>query len=435
MSNLPFMNKNIQSILAKIKDMKRGGAIYEQKPHKLILLLTILDLFDMGEIKANQIYFNEKLINTFQKNFSLYAKQDDWCQAAPPFFHLRSSSFWKHKIKPGHEEVYSHLSTSGGGSKRIIENIEFAYFDEITFSIFEKAESREAMRDFIVKELIATDMKRIPALFHESFSLSRSSIIQILKAIQNVPSDIPLNSKSEREDYFQSSTNLGKNYIKSMPYYCKGTGLISFDYQITIFGQMVLSKEIHLDQLGTQWLMHYHLSAPQGPGPSFWHEAITRLIFTGNIFTGEDLVEAIGNHIWQTENRILAKRGVQSTATVFLGTYLKPEGLNKIHILETTDSGRYRVCEPAPAPIWAIGCALVDYWLANYPDRLGISLDTLADSSFLKIFLMGKSRLMEVLQAMQEVGYVELHRTAPPYQIVLVRQDTEGLLKKLYGTD
>lgn len=181
--------------------------------------------------------------------------------------------------------------------------------------------------------------------------------------------------------------------------------------------------------------MHYYLSAPQGPGPSFWHEAITRLFFIGNIFTSEDLVEAIGNHIWQTENRILAKRGVQSTATVFLGTYLKPEGLNKIHILETTDSGRYRVCEPAPAPIWVIACALVDYWLANYPDRLGISLDTLADSSFLKIFLMGKSRLMEVLQAMQEVGYVELHRTAPPYQVVLVRQDTEGLLKKLYGTD
>ena len=42
---------------------------------------------------------------------------------------------------------------------------------------------------------------------------------------------------------------------------------------------------------------------------------------------------------------------------------------------------------------------------------------------------MGKSRPMEVLQAMQEVGYVELHRTAPPYQVVLVRQDTEGLLK------
>ena len=272
--------------------------------------------------------------------------------------------------------------------------------------------------------------QRLGITFHRTFSLNRPAIRQILKIL----SDRNLKNGISRKE-LEENSDLGSIYLESMPRWAWGSGIMSYDKSLSIFGTYSNQFDPMLEQLGTQWLMHYHLSAPQGPGPSFWHEAITRLIFTGNIFTGEDLVEAIGNHIWQTENRILAKRGVQSTATVFLGTYLKPEGLNKIHILETTDSGRYRVCEPAPAPLWAISYALVDYWLANYPDRLGISLDTLADSSFLKIFLMGKSRLMEVLQAMQEVGYVELHRTAPPYQIVLVRQDTEGLLKKLYGTD
>jgi hypothetical protein len=271
---------------------------------------------------------------------------------------------------------------------------------------------------------------RLGITFHRTFSLNRPAIGQILR-IQN---DRKATGGISRKELNEKST-LGSVYLESMPRWAWGSGLLNYDKSFSKFGTYSYQFDPLTEQLGTQWLMHYYLSAPQGPGPSFWHEAIIRLFFTGNIFTGEDLVEAIGNHIWQTENRILAKRGVQSTATVFLGTYLKPEGLNKIHILETTDSGRYRVCEPAPAPIWAISCALVDYWLANYPDRLGISLDTLADSSFLKIFLMGKSRLMEVLQSMQEAGYVEIHRTAPPYQIVLVRQDTEGLLKKLYGTD
>lgn len=271
---------------------------------------------------------------------------------------------------------------------------------------------------------------RLGITFHRTFSLNRPAIGQILR-IQN---DRKATGGISRKELNEKS-NLGSIYLESMPRWAWGSGLLNYDKSSSKFGSYSYQFDPLTEQLGTQWLMHYFLSAPQGPGPSFWHEAVIRLFFTGNIFTGEDLIEAIGNHIWQTENRILAKRGVQSTATVFLGTYLKPEGLNKIHILETTDSGRYRVCEPAPAPIWAIGCALVDYWLANYPDRLGISLDTLADSSFLKIFLMGKSRLMEVLQAMQEAGYVEIHRTAPPYQIVLVRQDTEGLLKKLYGTD
>jgi len=72
--------------------------------------------------------------------------------------------------------------------------------------------------------------------------------------------------------------------------------------------------------------------------------------------------------------------------------------------------------------------------MANYPKRLGIGIDVLLDSSFPKLFLIGKKRLVEVLEAMQEIGYVQLHRTAPPHQVVLIRQDTEGLLNKLYGT-
>lgn len=180
--------------------------------------------------------------------------------------------------------------------------------------------------------------------------------------------------------------------------------------------------------------MHYHLSAPQGPGPAFWHALISTLFYAGAYFKAEDIADAIGNFVWQSENRTLASRSVQSTATIFLGTYTKPEGLNKLRLLETTESGRYRVCEPTPAPTWAIAYALVDFWMANYPKRLGIGIDVLLDSSFPKLFLIGRKRLVEVLEAMQEIGYVQLHRTAPPHQVVLIRQDTEGLLNKLYGT-
>ena len=181
--------------------------------------------------------------------------------------------------------------------------------------------------------------------------------------------------------------------------------------------------------------MHYHLSAPQGPGPAFWNQIVSTMLYKGNIFSSEDLIECIGNFLWNSENKIPAKRGVQSTATIFLGTYLKPEGLAKLHLLEETDSARYRVVQPAVIPVWAVGYALLDFWKAYYPDRLGVGLDTLEESEFLKLFLMGKSEFNQVLLAMQEAGYIEIHRTAPPAQVILLRQDQEGLLQKLYGTD
>jgi hypothetical protein len=435
MPDLPSVTKKILPLAVEIEVMRRGGSKDEQKPHKLFMLCAVLDLFDEGVIAGNRIYFDEKLIRNFEKYFRIYAKDEDWCQPGPPFFHLRSSTFWKHKIKPGRESLYSKLTSSGGGVKRIKDNIEYAYLDENSFALFSEAQYRNELRNIILGLLTATNMDRIPTLFHESFSLSRTSLLQILKAVKSAPTDVIFKSKQKREVFFDEQTKLGSNYIKAMPAYCKGTGLLDFKYNLTSFGKIALINDPLLEQPGTQWLMHYHLSAPHGPGPAFWNEIISKMFYAGNIFSSDDLVEQIGNFIWQTESRILAKRGVQSTATIFTGTYTKPEGLAKLHLLEGTDSGRYRVCEPAFAPVWAIGCALLDFWEAQYPRRLGVGLDTLQESGFLKLFLLGKSEFNDVLKTLQEAGYIDVHRSAPPFQVVLLRQDQEGLLQKLYGQD
>lgn len=276
-------------------------------------------------------------------------------------------------------------------------------------------------------------IRRIPTIFHETFSLSRPCIGQVLAAIRNVPPEVPLTSKSRRQEYLRTTTNLGPNYIRSVPNYCKGAGLIDFEYRLARFGKAAVSGDSRLEQAGTQWLMHYHLSAPRGPGPLFWHELTSSFLFAANTFSTEDLVEAIDRCIWQTEGRTLARRAVQSTATIFLGTYLKPEGLNKLHLLEPIDGSRYRVCEPSPAPTWAIACAFVDFWGTHYANRLGVGLDTLLESGFPELFMIGKSRMVDVLEAMSEAGYVEMHRTAPPHQVLLLRGETEELFERLYS--
>ena len=38
-----------------------------------------------------------------------------------------------------------------------------------------------------------------------------------------------------------------------------------------------------------------------------------------------------------------------------------------------------------------------------------------------------------MLSEMQDAGYVEVYRVAPPYQVALVRQDLESMLRRMYG--
>lgn len=113
------------------------------------MLLAVLDIIDASNQFGNRIAFDADLIQRFEQQFNLYKTKDDLCQPAPPFFHLRSSSFWKHRIIPGKEADYAKTSTSGGGRKRIDDLIEYAYIDETALPIFVERETRAELRRHI----------------------------------------------------------------------------------------------------------------------------------------------------------------------------------------------------------------------------------------------------------------------------------------------
>lgn len=150
MSNLPpLTHQALIKLQQEIENLHRGGSKAEPKPHKLIMLLAVIEMADRGLLQENKIYYDEVLQKIFNDYFQLISGSDDWLQPAPPFFHLRTSNFWHHKIKEGRENHYKELTTSGGGSKRIEENIEYAYLSEYAYHVFSDVAARKALRTYI----------------------------------------------------------------------------------------------------------------------------------------------------------------------------------------------------------------------------------------------------------------------------------------------
>lgn len=150
MSNLPPVVAEATSwTIEQISQIRRGVSSGRVKPHKLVMLLAVLDLARDGLLNENKIYFAEPLLVRFREYFAAVETKDDWCQPAPPFFHLRSSELWSHKVIVGREREYSKLSTSGGGSKWITSNIEYAYLDDRAFMVFHDPIAREKVYRFI----------------------------------------------------------------------------------------------------------------------------------------------------------------------------------------------------------------------------------------------------------------------------------------------
>lgn len=461
MSDLPPLTNNpLQLFINEIKRMQRAKSQNREKPHKLVLLLAVINLFERGVIRENRIYFNEELVQEFNNIFRYIARKDDWCQPGPPFFHLRTSGFWNHKIFEGREDIYATIKTSGGGYLKIIENIDYAYLSEYAFKVMISPELRNALKDVVIllinPEYIPKGGKstkvsekrarytsktpeeqltqRIGTMFHETLSLNRDGIRQILLALsQNngIPQGDTLGS------FFEKLTNLGSNYIKAMPQYARGCGLIDFDFRITNFGKKAIIFDSQLLTPSTQWLMHFNMSSPNGPGPLFWNKLITNYFNTDIRFSEAELIPFLSSSVESKKGGAISEDSWKSTRAVFLGSYTKQDGLANLNLLQKDEErGEYQVNYPEPPSVWVMGVALLHYWRTMFPDQKMIEMKDLVDESdFARIFMVGTRRINKMLEAMRRIGYVELFTTAPPYTVALLNDDVDPLLERMYAGD
>jgi len=272
---------------------------------------------------------------------------------------------------------------------------------------------------------------RLSTAFHESFSLSRLQLSQTLESLDKADDFMDLNSASVRQEYLHSTTHLGTNQAKAVPNYARGSGLIDDNYHLTAFGRKVLTRDKLLESRSTQWLMHYHLCAPHGPGPEFWNILVTTRFLIGEEFTADGITKQIVEIASRLLGKKISDRTAKSTATIFLGSYTKNDGLAALGILQIVQEDHYIVLEPEPSPVWVFGFALLDYWKAHFGDRLTVNLQDLIDG-LADLFFIGAGRVNRYLGQLQTEGYVDIFRAAPPFQVVLLRQDPNPLLEKIY---
>ena len=71
------------------RDFKNGGA-----PHKPILLLSIIALFEEGILSDNHIYILPELVAAFKSNWSKLVITNHFPIFAMPFYHMSSEPFW-----------------------------------------------------------------------------------------------------------------------------------------------------------------------------------------------------------------------------------------------------------------------------------------------------------------------------------------------------
>jgi len=122
------------------RDMKNGGA-----PHKPILLLSIISLFEKGIYANSQIFILPELVSSFKTNWSKLVETNHFPIFAMPFFHLSSEPFWKLIPNVGCEKwVESKSSMRSLGN--LTTAIQFALIDNELANLLLVPESRDILK-------------------------------------------------------------------------------------------------------------------------------------------------------------------------------------------------------------------------------------------------------------------------------------------------
>ena len=121
-------------------------------PHKVCILLTVLDLIANKTICYNRIFFDGTLRQAFSGHFNRYRKETDRDNPHLPFFHLRSEGFWHHQSAPGRLEDYQRLTTVGGVGQ-IISTVAYVYLDEALFKLLQNQVARDFLKASLLENL------------------------------------------------------------------------------------------------------------------------------------------------------------------------------------------------------------------------------------------------------------------------------------------
>ncbi|WP_165795208.1 DUF4007 family protein [Deinococcus koreensis] len=271
--------------------------------------------------------------------------------------------------------------------------------------------------------------KRIGTLFHETFPLSRPGIAAVLRQANGKL------SLKELIEILCEEENLGRNWAKAVPSYARACGLMEFgSTQLTSLGLHVQEHDPALSLPATLWLMHYHLCAPQGPGPRFWHDLIVRVPQVQQPFRKSDVVTEIERSVLAESGTTLKDRGVESTATIFLGSYTKSDALGPLELL-SENGGEYAFETPDAPPTGVFAYALSHYWQSQLPSQQTCTMEDFSvPGGFGSLFSMGSFHVNRALRQLARQGVLELWMAAPPYQVT--RPPTpEKLLEGIYAVE
>lgn len=151
---MPTQLESLKYYLHKFTHVRQGGTKYGPAPHKPVLLLSIIELFEKAEVIKNKVFITPELVGTFKENFALLVTTGHTPDFFLPFYHLARDGFWFIKACPGKElnSVVKSFSVLNG-------LVEHAYLSEDLFLLLQQEDNRHILKTALLNRYFSNSIE------------------------------------------------------------------------------------------------------------------------------------------------------------------------------------------------------------------------------------------------------------------------------------
>ncbi|MYA70695.1 hypothetical protein F4Y19_11510, partial [Candidatus Poribacteria bacterium] len=184
----------LHKYLYEIRNLRIDRA-HGSAPHQPVLLLSIIEMIEQGQITENKIIPSPGLVETFIKYWTKVTNRKPKLEL--PFFHMKSRSFWHHQPNSGYETALSVIPQIKSFTQ-LRNIIAYGYFDDALYLLLTNAETRDIIQQTIIETYLLDFKEAIYSLISEEKQISEYS----QKILQHVDHDfsidkpfVPFNAK------------------------------------------------------------------------------------------------------------------------------------------------------------------------------------------------------------------------------------------------
>jgi putative restriction endonuclease len=147
-------------------------------PHKICMLLAVLDLARAGGLAENRIVYAPPLLERYRRFFDAVSAPGDHPNPYFPFFHLSGklrgggASFWHLEPLPGREAVLASMSTARSSSE-ITANVAFAKLDPGLHQLLQDPTAIDALTAALGEQWLGRGLQDLVAVVERSALVSR----------------------------------------------------------------------------------------------------------------------------------------------------------------------------------------------------------------------------------------------------------------------